>query len=73
VPVRKFRSLEEATEALWEDPRNPDYLRRLGWLWRFAQQLAPRRYPRGVHRYRSIGDANRSREEWEHPGSSPER
>jgi hypothetical protein len=69
--VQKFRSLEEARAALWGDPRDPTYLRRLSWLWRFAQQLAPRRYPRGIHRYRSIDEANRSREAWERSGAGP--
>jgi hypothetical protein len=30
-------------------------------------ELAPRRYPRGVHRCRSIEETNRAREAWESP------
>ena len=65
MPVQKFRSLDEAQQALWGDPTHPSHLLRVAWLWRLGSQLAPRRYPRGVHRYRSIEEANRVRESWE--------
>jgi len=65
VPVQKFRSLHEAQRALWGDPRDEAYLRRVAWLWRLADLLAPRQYPRGVHRYRSMAEANAAREAWE--------
>lgn len=65
MPVKKFRSLQDAQEALWMDPRDPTHLRKLAALWRLARALAPRRYPSGVHRYRSIGEANLARDEWE--------
>jgi hypothetical protein len=63
--VQKFRSLDEAREALWGNPHDPTFLVGVARLWRLAAQLAPRRYPRGVHRYRSIAEANRAREAWE--------
>ena len=65
MPVQKFRSFEEAREALWGEPGDPGYLRQIAWLWAFSARVAPRRYPKGVHRYRSIGEANRAREEWD--------
>lgn len=65
MPVHKFRSFEEAREALWGEPGDGEYLRRIAWLWAFAQRLAPRRYPCGVHRYRSIEAANVARDEWD--------
>jgi len=65
VPVQKFRSLDEAREALWLSPADPAFLSGVARLWRLAAALAPRRYPRGVHRYRSIAEANRAREAWE--------
>ena len=65
MSVQKFRSLDEAQEALWGDPRDPAHLRRVAWLWRFGSQLARHRCPRGVHRYRSMGEANSAREGWE--------
>lgn len=65
MPVERFRSFEEAREALWGEPGDPAYLRQIAWLWAFAARVAPRRYPRGVHRYESIDAANRARDEWD--------
>lgn len=65
MPVQKFRSLDEAQRALWGNPCDGHYLRRLAWLFRLADRLAPRHYPRGVHRYRSMAEANEAREAWE--------
>lgn len=65
MPVEKFRSFEEAREALWGEPGDPAYLRRIAWLWAFAERVAPRRYPPGVHRYESIDAANRARDAWD--------
>jgi hypothetical protein len=65
MPVRKFRSMQEAREALWTDPRDPGHLERVQALWRLARILAPRRYPHGVYRYPSIDEANRAGEAWE--------
>jgi hypothetical protein len=65
MPVQKFRSFEEAREALWGDPRDPEYFRRLAWLWAFSDWLAPKRFPHGVYRFKSIEEANLQREAWE--------
>ncbi|MDP2627188.1 MAG: hypothetical protein Q8Q58_09815 [Candidatus Rokubacteria bacterium] len=65
MPVQKFRSLDEAREALWVSPDDAAFLRGVAQLWRLAAALAPRRYPRGVYRYPSIVEANRAREAWE--------
>ena len=69
MPVQRFRSFEEAREALWGDPGDPEYLRQISWLWAFADRLYPRRFPRGVYRYTSIEEANRHREAWEIAGA----
>lgn len=65
MPVQKFRTFDEAREALWGEPGSPEHLRRVAWLWAFGRKLSPRRYPAGVHRYRSIQEAGRARERWE--------
>jgi len=65
MPVRKFRSFEEAREALWGDPDDPAYRRQLAWLWALSSRLARFRYPRGVYRYATIEEAGRQREAWE--------
>jgi hypothetical protein len=65
MPVQKFGSLDDARQALWRDPTHPSHLRRVAWLWRLGSQLAPQRYPRGVHRFRSIEEASQARADWE--------
>ena len=65
MPVQRFRSFDEAREALWGDAGEPEYLRRVAWLWAFADRLHRRSFPRGVYRFTSIEEANRQREDWE--------
>jgi len=65
MPVQKFRSFDEAREALWGDPGDPAHLRRVAWLWAFADRLYPRRFPHGVYRYTSIEEADLQRQAWE--------
>ena len=65
MPVRKYRSLEAAEESLWRDPDEPGLLAAIRRVWAFSMRLAPRRFPPGVYKYRSIEDANQQREEWE--------
>ena len=58
--VQKFRSIEEMNVADSVDPREGDFerfLRHCGRYWR----LAPRVYPRGVFRFRSIDEAEAAR------------
>ena len=68
MPVQRFKSFEEAREALWGDAGDPAYLRRLAWLWAFADRLYPRRFRRGVYRFRSIDEADRQRQAWDAVG-----
>jgi hypothetical protein len=69
MPVRKFRSFDEAREALWGEPGDPTHLRRVAWLWAFSDRLYPRRFPRGVYRFRSIEEADAQRRQWEIEGA----
>ena len=58
--VQKFRSIEEMNAADAVDPRESDFdrfLRHCARYWR----LAPRAYPRGVFRFRSIDEAEAAR------------
>jgi hypothetical protein len=58
--VQKFRSIEEMNAAYSLDARNGDFERFLRHCARFWQ-LAPRVYPRGVFRFRSIDEAEAAR------------
>jgi hypothetical protein len=64
MPVRKFRSFDEARRALWvdgSDPTLPDRLRR---QWAFAGRLIRHPAPRGVRKFTSIEAANADRDAW---------
>ena len=65
MPVRKYRSVEEMPQAALRprlDPRNLELACELSAT---AARLAPRHFPRGVHRYRSVAAAAEARERWE--------
>ena len=57
MPVYKFRSFEEAREALWVDEVDDACLKRIADLWAMSEALSPKRYKPGVYRYRSIEEA----------------
>jgi hypothetical protein len=66
MPVRKFRSVEQMPPpAVFGEPLDPANLRLACELSSTALRFAPRRFPSGVHRYRSIADASARREAWE--------
>lgn len=64
MPVYKFRTLKEASVALWaspDDPRLPDRIR--GW-WKFCARFALTETPRGVRKFATLDDANAEQEHW---------
>ena len=65
MPVRKYRSVEGMPEAAFREARHPSNLRIACELSTTASRFAPRRFPSGVHRYRSITQANEQRQSWE--------
>ncbi len=64
MPIQKFRSLDEARQALWVPSGRPGLAARIKSLWAFSTRLAPRQIPRGLRKFRSIEEANREREQW---------
>jgi hypothetical protein len=58
MPVRKFRTFDEARRALWTAPGDPGLLERLK---RLGELAHPVRRPAGVFRYRSIAEAKARR------------
>ena len=57
MPVKKFRALDAAYDPMWLDPKDPRLVQRIKNLWAFSARLTRMRFPRGVHKHRSIGDA----------------
>jgi hypothetical protein len=62
MPIQKFRSLDEASAARRCEPRSAEHLRRLRFTYAFWSRLRPRIVVQGVHRYRSIEEANAARD-----------
>jgi hypothetical protein len=60
VPVQKFRSIEEMSRAPVLPAQGEGFERFLRHCARFWA-IAPRVYPRGVFRFRTIEDAQKSR------------
>ena len=52
-------------DSLWREPGTPELWRAIDRVWRFAAQTVPRHFPPGVHKHRSIEDAQRLRDQWE--------
>ncbi len=65
MPVRKFRSVEQMPSAAFREPLDPANLRLACELSSTAVRMSPKRFPRGVHRYRSVAEASARREAWE--------
>ena len=68
MSVRKYRSVEEMPGAALHPPLDPRNLQLACDLSAAVIRLAPRRFPPGVHRYRSTAEARACRDQWEkHP------
>lgn len=64
MPIRKFRSIEEMDKAqsdLWCEP-GEECFRRIARLWKRSAQINPRKFPKGVFKFRSVEEAQAQRE-----------
>lgn len=62
MPVRKFRTFEQASRALWMDSTDPKLYGAIRSVLATASWVEPLAFPRGVQRFRSIEDADEQRE-----------
>ncbi len=62
MTVQKFRSIEEMNKAPKPESHQPDFERFLRHCARYWA-IAPKRYPRGVFKFRSIEEAQQARKE----------
>ena len=61
MTVQKFRSIEEMNKATAPESRRPDFesfMRHCARYW----AIAPKHYPRGVFKFRSIEEAQKARD-----------
>lgn len=65
MPVRRFRTFEDAAQALWIDRGDPSLAPRIRALWSRSRQIAPGPPPpRGLRRFRTIEEAGEERDRW---------
>lgn len=65
MPITKYRTFEEAENALWCFYPTEDYYRRVSGFFELFCKLSPPSYPTGVFKYKDINDANRQKFEWD--------
>ena len=58
--VTKFRTFEDAEQALWNVAPDTDYYKRVRAMFEFAEKLRPHNFQPGITKYRSIEDKNRA-------------
>ena len=63
--TNQFQTFISVLRTLWNF--NPDnrYYDRVAGLWKFANELNPIQYPRGIYKFKNIVDANKHRMEIE--------
>ena len=62
MPVQKFKTFQEAKEALWSDTIDAAYLKRMADLWARSDRLHPKRFRPGVYKYKTLEEAEAARE-----------
>ena len=61
----KVRTLQDMEDSLWREPNDPALSAAIARVWDFADRIAERHYPPGVHKHRSIEAAQELRDRWE--------
>lgn len=62
MPVYRFNDPQSARDALFTETDPAVALRRAAWLWALSAKLSPPRIRRGLHRYKSLEEAQLARE-----------
>jgi hypothetical protein len=61
MPVFKYRSFEEAEQALWNFKPDSKYFARIREFWIFANKLKKNKtFTRGIIKFHNIKEANKS-------------
>lgn len=64
MPVQKFRTLEEASIALWRSPDDPALPGAIRSWWAYCFRVHREIGPRGVQKFGTIEEANAEQETW---------
>jgi integrase len=63
--VQKFRSFQEAKEALWCFKPDADYYKSIQEFWNTTARLRPlKKYPHGISKYKFLAEAEKEMEKW---------
>jgi hypothetical protein len=61
MPVYKFKSLEDAENALWYNKVDSEYLKRLREFYELKSFLFKRKQPRGIYKFKTLEAAGEAR------------
>ncbi len=62
MPIQKFKTFQQAEEALWVMRPDENYYQKVSEHWEFANKVHPRFFPRGVFKFKTMTEANTHRE-----------
>ena len=65
MPVRKFRSVQAMNQPVWRTPGDPALFRAIEGLWTAGMRTQGRRFPPGVHKYRSVEELDAQVQRWQ--------
>lgn len=57
MPVRKFKTFEDAERALWYSNPDCEYYKKLCAFFKLFSRLSKFSYPKGVFKFRSLAEA----------------
>lgn len=64
MPVYKFKTFEEARNALLVKNPDENYYRMLSGFYETFGKLFNRKFPHGVYRFKTIEEAQKQKEDW---------
>jgi hypothetical protein len=65
LPIRRFKSLAEMERTVWLDRDDPQLWPTIASVWALSARLCPVHFTPGLHKHRSIEEANRLTDAWE--------
>ena len=64
MPVIRYKSFEQAQEALWHYQTGREYYRQIANLFDFYDKLKSRPYPSGIFKYENLEAFDRQKAAW---------
>jgi hypothetical protein len=65
MPVRKYRHVSEMEAEVWREPGSPELFEAIRRVWALAAKTTTPGFPPGVHKHRSIEEANALQQAWD--------